>query len=573
MYKRQEYTGQYSYFDNARGDRLNKLKLEEWESRAKRFFGVGNIPRIDTGRYFELYDHPDHQQDEPQDKDFLVIDTRWYIENNLPIGNTREFPGSLEGELEQVRSVHQTGTSATSTNASSNGTAGFLLTEIEAQRMSVPYRSPFEHKKPHMRLQTAVVVGPQGEEVYTDNLNRVKLKFPWDRLNPGNEQASCWVRVMQSDTGGSYGGVHVPRVGEEVYVDWVDGDCDRPLVIGRAYNADVQPEWHSNGILSGFKSKEYGGNGYNQLVMDDATGQNRVQLYTTSAQTQLHMGYLVQHTGNTRGSYLGQGFDLKSGAYGAVRAEQGLYVSTQPASAQPLNVTAATAQLTGAEVLLDTVSKASENSQAASLQGGHDALKAFTDATQQSVASVTANGGRTAGGGTGNANGFAKPVMLLSSPEGIAVSTQQSVHVAANQHVNAVAGTNVNIGAGKSLLASVMDSISLFAQNLGIRIFAAKGPVNIQAQGGPVTMAGLEDVTVESSNGRVVITAAKEIWIGAGGSYISIKSGVIENVTTGQILEKCADWDKQGGGSGTVLNPLKSSPVSMDGGRGSLFSG
>ncbi|MDL5448092.1 phage baseplate assembly protein V, partial [Escherichia coli] len=78
----------------------------------------------------------------------------------------------------------------------------------------------------HMRLHTAVVVGPQGEEVYTDNLNRVKLKFPWDRLNPGNEQASCWVRVMQSDTGGSYGGVHVPRVGEEVYVDWVDGDCD-----------------------------------------------------------------------------------------------------------------------------------------------------------------------------------------------------------------------------------------------------------------------------------------------------------------------------------------------------------
>ncbi|MFP3649127.1 type VI secretion system Vgr family protein, partial [Paraburkholderia sp. SIMBA_054] len=77
-------------------------------------------------------------------------------------------------------------------------------------------------------------------------------------------------------------------------------------------NGAKTPDWHSNGILSGYKSKEYQGSGYNQMVMDDATGQNRVQLYSTSANSQLHLGYLIAQTGNSRGAYLGSGFDLKS---------------------------------------------------------------------------------------------------------------------------------------------------------------------------------------------------------------------------------------------------------------------
>ncbi|MFP3519566.1 type VI secretion system Vgr family protein, partial [Pseudomonas sp. SIMBA_077] len=92
----------------------------------------------------------------------------------------------------------------------------------------------------------------------------------------------------------------VPRIGEEVIVSFLDGDCDRPIITGRVYNGAKTPDWHSNGILSGYKSKEYQGSGYNQMVMDDATGQNRVQLYSTSANSQLHLGYLIAQTGNSR---------------------------------------------------------------------------------------------------------------------------------------------------------------------------------------------------------------------------------------------------------------------------------
>ncbi|WP_460908527.1 type VI secretion system Vgr family protein, partial [Paraburkholderia jirisanensis] len=228
-----EYTGAYSHLDFDRGDHLNRIRIEEWESRAKRFFGVGGVRRVDAGRWFEFVDHPDHQNDKQQDRSFLIVETRWFVENNLPLGNTQRFPGSLETALEQARAPHQT----QPTDASGND--GFFLTQIEAQRWAIPFHSPFEHHKPHMRMQSATVVGPAGEEVYTDALNRIKVKFRWDRLASGDDTSSCWIRVMQSDTGRGYGGVHVPRIGEEIYVDWDGGDCDRPIAIGKAYNGWV----------------------------------------------------------------------------------------------------------------------------------------------------------------------------------------------------------------------------------------------------------------------------------------------------------------------------------------------
>lgn len=562
------YAGSQSWGGSDQGELQARIRTEEWASRAKRYFAVGSPRYALPGYWFTLSGHPEFDKLPEQDRELAIIASDWLIQNNMPGMETlARFPKSLRAAVEQAKNA-QGGTDV----RHADGSVGFIQVEIEAQRRRVPFRSPFEHRKPEMHVQTGIVATAENEEVTTDEGNRVRVWMTYSRKDR-NEKASAWIRAAMPDAGSKRGGYFPLRKGDQVLVAFVNGDCDMPVVISRLHGGETMPVWNTNGVLSGFRSREFGGDGYNQLVLDDSSGQNRVHLYTTSFASHLHLGYLVDHTDNTRGSFLGRGFDLKSGAYGAVRAEQGLYVSTQPTSAQPMNVSAATEQLAAAEALLDTVSKSSQTNQAESLQDGHDALKTFTDATQQSVAGTTANGGRTAGGGTGNANGFAKPVMLLSSPDGIAASSQQSVHVAANRHVNLVSGNNVNIGAGKSLLASVMDKISLFAQNLGIKVFAAKGPVSIQAQSGPITMAGLDDVTVESSNGRVVITAAKEIWLGAGGSYISIKSGVIENVTTGQILEKCADWEKPGGGSGTVHNPLQASPISTDGGRGSLFSG
>lgn len=544
-----EYTGAYTYATQERGNHLSRIRIEEWESRAKRFFGVGSVRRIDAGRRFVLDGHPEHDRDQASQKEFAVIETVWVIANNLPmIGHRSAFRHALEDIIDEMRARHDNAEKFTVSQA--NGTEGFYLTEIEAQRTSVPYHSPFEHRKPETHLESAIVVGPEGAEVYTDELNRIKVRHIWDRLNNGDEKASCWVRVAQADTGSSYGAVHMPRVGEEVLIDYIGGDCDRPVVISRLYNSSAAPQWHSNGLLSGYRSKEYRGNGYNQLVMDDSTSQNRVHLYSSSYQSHLHLGYLIEQSGNSRGAFSGNGFDLKSDAYGAIRAGQGLFISTHsPAVNQPLNVAAATEQLASAESVFELASQSSASNQAESLVEGHDALKNFTDATQFNVKGSAATDGQTGGGGSGNANGFATPIMLIASPAGVGISTQDSAQLTANQQINIVSGKNTQVAAGKSLIASVMERISLFAQNAGMKLFAAKGKVEIQAQGDAMALSALQDVTITSSNGKLMLSANKEIWIGAGGSYIRITAETIENGTSGQILEKCASWDKLGASS------------------------
>ncbi|MDE1144247.1 type VI secretion system Vgr family protein [Paraburkholderia tropica] len=533
-----EYTGAYTYGEQSRGDTLSEIRMQEWESRAKRFEGAGAVRNLDAGRWFELDGHPVHDADSEQDRQFAVIDARWFIENNLPAttSQTQSFPHSLQGELAAIKSANQGDSDALMVKAS-DGSEGFLLVKIEAQRKAVPYRSPLDHHKPEMRMQTAIVVGPSNEEVYTDSLNRIKVHFHWDRLNAGDENASCWIRVAMSDSGSSYGGVHVPRVGEEVIVNWLDGDCDRPLVTARVYNGATTPNWHSNGILSGYKSKEYGGSGYNQLVMDDATGQNRAQLYSTSANSQLHLGYLVAQNANSRGAYLGSGFDLKSDAFGAINAGQGLYVSTYAKSttSQQLDVAEAHSQLTNAQETIDALSQASESHQAETLQDGTNALKTFASATQSTKQGASASGGNTAGGGTGGANAFTDPVMLMASPSGIALSTQQSAHVTAAQQISVISGQSVQIASGKSLIGGAVEKISLFAQRSGIKLFAGKGKVEVQAQSDNVELVSQKATRLISATENVEIAAKKEIVLTSGGAYIRIKDGNIEIHAPGTI--------------------------------------
>ncbi|MBN3839389.1 type VI secretion system Vgr family protein [Burkholderia sp. Ac-20349] len=538
-----DYPGAYMWSDREQGERLAQIRLEERKSRMKRFHGIGGLRCAMPGRRFELRGHPVHDAGSQPDREFVLLGVDWLICNNLPgLDEAEQFPDGLAEEVAQAK--------AGATVRHADGSEGFFQVMVEAQPRNVPFRSPFEHKKPVMQLQNAIVAGPSGEEVYTDSLNRVKVWFHWNRRNGQDERASCWVRPTFLDAGSSRGGIQPLRKGDEVVVGFMEGDCDRPVIIARMYGGATQPVWHTNGLLSGQRSREYGGTGYNQLVMDDSTQQNRVHLYSSSYQSHLHLGYLIQQTDNTRGAFLGSGFDLKSDAYGAIRAGQGLFVSTHPtATNQPLNVTAASEQLASAETVVDLTSQASSANQAESLQEGQDALKKFTDATHYSVSGGAGSGGRTDGGGTGNANGFSTPIMLMASPAGLGLSTQDSAQLTANQQVNIVSGKSTHVAAGKSLIVSVMEKISLFAQNAGIKLFAAKGKVEIQAKSDAMALTSQQDLSITSVDGRVVISADKEIWIGAGGSYIKITPDLIENGTTGQILEKGASWSKQGASS------------------------
>ncbi len=535
-----EYTGGYTYPEQERGDHLSKIRMEEWESQAKRFHGVGSLRAMDAGRRFTLTDHPEHNQDAAAQNEFATLEVEWAIENNLPLsGHETNYPHSLNSQLAQARADDP---GKLLSVAHADGSSGFYSVSIEAQRTTVPYRSPLEHSKPEAKLETAIVAGPKGQEAYTDALNRIKVLFVWDRLNQGDERASCWVRVAQSDTGDGYGSVHMPRAGEELLIGHVGNDIDRPIALYRVYNGAATPQWHSNALLSGHRSKEFSGSGFNQMVMDDSTGQNRVQLYSSSTNAQLHLGYLIDQTGNTRGNYLGSGFDLSSEAYGALRAEQGLYISTHPATDQPLDARMASNQLTGSGGVLDAASQASEASQAESLKDGHDALKTLTDATQYSAAGATGGGGATAGGGTGNANAFTQPVMLFAAPAGIALSTQKSAHVATDQHINLVSGQSTHIATGKSLVASVTEKLSLFVQNAGMKLFAAKGKVEVQAHADNIEVIAQKSLILTSATEKVDVAAQQEVLLTSGGAYIRLSGGSIEIHAPGKVDFKAGQF-------------------------------
>ena len=549
-----DYTGAHTWSQREVGEHQATVRVEAWESQAKRFQGVGSLRNAMPGCWFELTGHPVHDAGTESDREFAILAVTWSIRNNLPgMDEVADFPQALKPRIEGVANAN-----GGVVVKHSDGSAGYFQVEIEAQRRRTAFRSPLEHRKPVMQLQSAIVAGPQGEEAFTDALNRVKVWFPWNRRNERDERASVWVRAAFPDAGAQRGGHFPLRAGDEVLVGFASGDCDRAVIIGRMHGGAAPPVWHTNGLLSGFRSKEYSGSGFNQLVFDDSTGQNRVHLYSTSADSHLHLGYLVDQTNNTRGAYLGSGFDLRSNAYGAVRAAQGLYVTThqKAPNSQPLDAKEARQQLVDAESIVEALSDVSEQHGAQSLKDGHEALRAFTDATQESVAG-NASGGRTAGGGTGNVNGFGQPVMLFGSPAGIGLSSQQSVHVSATQHVNVVSGQSTHVATGKSLLASVGEKLSLFVQNAGMKLFAAKGKVEVQAQSDNIELTAQKSVKILSTTAKVEVAADQGILLASGGAYIRIAGGNIEVHAPGTVDIKGAQhaWN----GPASMGYPLPSS--------------
>lgn len=254
------------------------------------------------------------------------------------------------------------------------------------QDVSIPVRAASsinEHrglvfKRPKvMGAQTAIVVG-LGEPVHTDRDNRIKIQFHWQRgaqsahrlqhaagsNAPGDDSTGTWVRVSQAWAGDNWGGHHTPRLGQEVAVSFTEGDIDRPVVTGSVYNGQGQPDAQGNQVaggaatatgnaaswfpgnakageleghqhaqvLAGFKSQsmeasQTGTGGYNQLVLDDSPAQSRITLGSTTADTWLQIGHLLQQNDNQRLAKRGHGLDLASTAHGALRAGSGLLLT------------------------------------------------------------------------------------------------------------------------------------------------------------------------------------------------------------------------------------------------------
>ena len=240
-----DYPGKYSSL--ADGDHYSKVRLESLQAGYETVRGTGSARGLAAGSFFKLQSYPRRDQN----REYLIVATTHRLDaGNYETGGG-EQPQSYECTFEAMDSQRPFRPAQTAI----------------ATRVSGP--------------QTAVVVGPAGEEIHTDAYARVKVKFHWDRDPKSDESSSCWVRVSQSWAGRNWGSVSVPRIGQEVIVDFLEGDPDQPLITGCVYNQMNMPpfELPAAATVMGFKSQTHKGGGYNEMTLDDATGQQKITVH------------------------------------------------------------------------------------------------------------------------------------------------------------------------------------------------------------------------------------------------------------------------------------------------------
>jgi type VI secretion system secreted protein VgrG len=249
-----DYPGEYG--TRSEGDRLANLRMEEEELKAILITGSSICRAFTTGYRFKLQNH---YRSDMNDKEYVLT----YIDHEAnEVSQAYSLPGGTASE----------------------GDAEF---SYRNQFACIPFDIPFRparraEKKFIQGPQTAIVVGPQGEEIYTDKYGRVKVQFHWDRIGEKDDKSSCWIRVASVFAGGQYGAIFTPRIGQEVIVDFLEGNPDQPLITGRVYNADLMPPY----TLPDEKTKStiktnssIGAEGFNEIRFEDKKGEEQIFIH------------------------------------------------------------------------------------------------------------------------------------------------------------------------------------------------------------------------------------------------------------------------------------------------------
>ncbi len=520
--------------------------------------------------------------------------------------------------------------------------------------------SPLLQRPSAPGAQTAMVVGPDGTEqdtsagdVYTDKLGRVRIRLLWqgslaDSDGGTSGTASCWVRVVQRSAGGggeaAMGLQFIPRVGQEVLVQFLGGDMDRPIVVGALYNGQgdggvkptpggqsakdasqdnpfaqsgdtraagqgnlmaagsggKSPAWfgsvhgkhgESESAVSsggqgnsaaqwGIRTKEWGNTdlstGYNQLVFDDndaasniGGNQQRIQLKTTQAATELSLGHLIHTADNHRGSLRGQGFELRTDAYGALRAGHGLHLSTYAIQhsattrAPAGDNSGAIALLKQAKVLSEAFSKAAGTHSTVKLavhEGSIDGNKSSLDDKAAPLAALHKMAATQVGSkdlDTAQTDASKKSItpkadslphsgdaiLSLAGQGGIAAVAGQSLQFSNSETISLMSGQDSQSITGGALRIHTGQAIGILAgavdkgeEGKGLTLIASKDPVRYEAQSNEIKIQAKDLVNIQSANAHIDWAAANKISLStSGGANITIEGGNITVQCPGKL--------------------------------------
>ncbi|WP_111828208.1 type VI secretion system Vgr family protein [Acinetobacter colistiniresistens] len=531
---------------NAQIEKLNQNLSQYYDSQAKQFVATSTVRDTPVGYWFELNEHPEIDQHDGADKEFLISSKTFYNQNNLPKDLTDQVAALLQQSNWQSSPFQH----AVSDERQAN--------QLILQRRNiglVPEYNPLQHR-PAAHPQRAKVVGPSGDEIYVDEWGRIKVRFLFTRADDhshdggaganDNDTDSAWVDVLTPWAGEGYGARFLPRIGEIVVIDFFDGDIDRPYVLGRIHEAQRSPtKFDHAGMLpdtkklAGIKSKEYQGEGFNQLRFDDTTGQISAQLQSSHAATQLNLGKLSHPKDKAESEDRGEGFELRTDQWGAVRAGQGLLLSTQKqdqAQGEHLDAEPAKQQLECNQNNAKALSEVAKNQQTDEIES-LEQLKQFAEQIEAKIAK------------------FNKALLLLHSPAGIGLSSNEDIHVSADGQINQIAGDSINLSTQKNLVAHVQNRVSLFAAQNGIKQVAAKGKFEVHAQSDGIDLLAKQGIQIISTEDRIEITSPKEIVFTAQGSQLKLNGSGIFPTTGGKFEVKAGQHLFMGGAKANSVLP------------------
>ncbi len=487
-----DYPGEY--LQKSDGEQYAAVRIEELGTQFEIAQAVTNARGLTVGSLLTLEDHPR----EDQNREYLVVAASY----DLSFDNYEALPDA-------------------------GGTT------YRCSFMAMPAAQQFRPKrqtpKPFVQgPQTAVVVGPAGDEIFTDKYGRVKVQFHWDRRGKKDEKSSCWIRVSHPWAGKGWGSVATPRIGQEVIVDFLEGDPDQPIITGRVYNAEQLPPFGfpAGAVLSGVKSQTHKGAGFNEMSLDDTAGKERVFVHG-----QFNMDTVIEHdqTSTIHNNRTDRVDVDDSESIGKNQKwDVGVNRDAKIGSNETLTVGANRTKKIGAN---ETINVGSNR-----------------DATIGSSESLTVALQRTHTVGINETISVgAAQEITIGGLQAVTVGAVQTINVGVSQSTSVGAGQTNTIGAARSITVGAAQTTKV-AANASMSV---GGDESRSVKGGRTTSVGKDDALKVSKNrtaditqddtikagkiitldggDKVVITAANEIKLTVGqASMVMKKNGNIE---------------------------------------------
>jgi type VI secretion system VgrG family protein len=609
-----DYCGAYAWINTAQGERRVRQHREAAQVSAHQVHGSGTWRRMAAGAVISLSGHGTVAAGDS----WLCLRVEHQARNNLD--------ARLQAEVETKLGNLHTADPQWGGCGERKRNMGDVLYRNRFTVLPAPQRYRPQHaagKSLHPSAitrgaQTAIVVS-DGEPLLADRDNRIKIQLHWQRGSksaglrdhaqgidnaPANGHSGTWVRAAPGLAGDNWGSVFVPRAGQEVWVEFLEGAADRPVSVKALYNGQGNPDaghsriaagpsnstanaasWfagnHHNDVLHGFKTQDLaqsrtGKAGYRALQLDHTSNQSRAQLYTSDQRSGLALGHLKQSEDNKRLDDRGHGSELSTQGQGAVRAGAGLLISTVQ-SLQQMDASTALTDLDQAEQLIDRLGNlAMQNDASVSDADGRFKASETVEQTREGLSSLAA-GQRAAhgiGGGQGQAIAWSQPMLVAHASAGLHSYTPKSQCWVAGTHALMTAVADLNLTSQGKTQFTAGKGIALYTQGdneqgravteTGIALHAATGKVSLQAQTDLARIAAKRSVLLASTQANALLQGKSHLLLTAQGAVVKLQGGNIELNAPGQVMLKAGMHKWEGPRTANALTAVMPKLPAMD---------